>query len=129
MKLRILALTYRTFPAPLSRVRQATIEVLQRMNLTVVSKQPVRHGVARIRASGWSRKLSIELESRNDHGTRARILAREGIFFEDNVVSDLLAHVAILLEHEERLARLRASRDDAESTLIPGRRSAPAYAI
>jgi hypothetical protein len=129
MKLRILALTYRTFPAPLSRVRQATVEVLQRMNLVVVSKQPVRHGVARIRASGWSRKLSIELESRDAHDTRARVLAREGIFFEDNVVSDLLTHVAILLEHEDQLARLRASRGDAESALLPSRGTVPAYAI
>jgi hypothetical protein len=130
MKLRILALTYKTFPAPLSSVHQATVDALHRMNLKVVAKPAGQKGIARIRASGWSRKLSIELESRDGCGTRARILAKEGFFFEDNVASDLLAQVASLLEHHDRVALPRAAREDAApSAFVPDQTALPAYAL
>ena len=130
MKLRILALTYKTFPAPLSSVHQATVDALHRMNLKVVAKPAGQKGIARIRASGWSRKLSIELESRDRCGTRARILAKEGFFFEDSVASDLLAQVESVLEHQDRVALLHAAGEEAApSSVVPNPAPLPAYAL
>jgi hypothetical protein len=130
MKLRILALTYKTFPAPLSSVQQATVDALDRMNLKVIAKPTGQEGIARIRASGWSRKLSIELESRDGCSTRARVLAKERFFFEEDVTSDFIAQVAGLLEHQDRVALLRTAHEEAApSDFVPDQTALPAYAL
>jgi hypothetical protein len=97
-KLCILALTYKTFPAPVSRVHQATVDVLTQMDLKVLHKRRRRDGSARVLASGWRRKLYVELETNGTEATRARVLAKEGVFFADNAATELITRVAYLLE-------------------------------
>ncbi len=99
-KLCILALTYKTFPAPVPRVHQATVEVLTQMDLKVHHRRRRRDGSARVLASGWRRKLYVELETNGTEATRARVLAKEGIFFSDNAATELIRRVAHLLEQE-----------------------------
>ncbi len=98
-KLRILALTYRTFPVALSIVRGATLDALNRMSLRVFPGGSPDDGTgARILASGWRRELDVELEAQGPRSTRMRVLAKEGVFFGDNTANDLIAHVTRLLE-------------------------------
>lgn len=99
-KLCILALTYKTFPAAVSRVQQATVDVLTQMDLKVLYRRRRRDGSARVLASGWRRKLYVELETKGTEVTRARVLAKDGVFFADNAATDLIARVAYLLEQE-----------------------------
>jgi len=99
-KLCILALTYKTFPAPVSRVHQATVDVLTQMDLKVLHRRRRRDGSARVLASGWRRKLYVELEANGTEATRARVLAKDGVFFSDNAATELITRVAFLLERE-----------------------------
>jgi hypothetical protein len=98
-KLRILALTYKTFPTALSAVREATIDALKRMGMRVLPSGSGDDGASvSILASGWRRELDVELEAQGVRGTRVRVLAKEGVFFEENAAADLIAQVTRLLE-------------------------------
>lgn len=98
-KLRILALTYKTFPVPLSEAFEATVDALKRMGLRVLPNGSADDGVSvSILATGWRRELEVELETQGVRNTRMRVLAKEGFFFEENAATDLIAHVARLLE-------------------------------
>jgi hypothetical protein len=115
-KLRILALTYKTFPTTLSAVREATIDVLKRMGMRVLSSGSEDGGASvSIVASGWRRELDVELEAQGVRGTRARVLAKEGVFFEENAATNLIAQVTRLLEQPpaarvpDRIAALSTS--------------------
>jgi hypothetical protein len=109
-RLCILALTYKTFPASVPRVHQATVDVLTQMDLKVVHRRRRRDGSARVLASGWRRKLYVELETNGTETTRARVLAKDGVFFADNAATELITRVAYLLEQGRvPLAGLRAT--------------------
>ena len=98
-KLRILALTYKTFPTTLSAVCDATIDALKRMGMRVLPNGLGDGGASvSILASGWRRELNVELEAQGTKGTRVRVLAKEGVFFEENAATDLIAQVTRLLE-------------------------------
>ena len=98
-RLRILALTYKTFPVTLSAVREATIDVLKHMGMRVLPSGSGDGGPSvGILASGWRRELDVELEAQGVRGTRMRVLAKEGVFFEENAATDLIAQVTRLLE-------------------------------
>ena len=96
--LRILALTYHTFPAEFSAVQQATIDVLKRMGMRVLPEGFGGDGSVSILASAWRRQLQVEFEPRGIDATRVRVLAKEGVFFEENAATDLIAQVTCLLE-------------------------------
>lgn len=98
-KLRILALTYKTFPATPAVVREATIDVLKRMGMRVLPRGMNHDGSGvSILASGRRRELDVELEEQGAKGTRMRVLAKDGVFFEENTATDLIAQVSRLLE-------------------------------
>ena len=98
-KLRILALTYKTFPVALSAVCEATVDALKRMGLRVLPNGSGDDGVSvSILATGWRRELEVEIETQGVRSTRMRVLAKEGFFFEENAATDLIAHVTRLLE-------------------------------
>jgi len=98
-KLRILALTYKTFPTTLAAVHEATIDVLKRMGMRVLPNGSRDDGASvSILASGWRRELDVEMEAQGVKGTRVRVLAKEGVFFEENAATDLIIQVTRLLE-------------------------------
>lgn len=107
-KLRILALTYKTFPAALFAVHEATIDVLKRMGMRVLPNGSVDNGASvSILASGWRRELDVELEAQGVKGTRVRVLAKEGVFFEENAATDLIAQVTRFLEQHPDMGATR----------------------
>ncbi len=97
-KLRFLALTYKTFPAPPAVVVEVTIDVLKRMGMRVLPRG-TSHDMASVSilASGWRRELDVELEAQGAKDTRMRVLAKDGVFFEENSATDLIAQVTRLL--------------------------------
>lgn len=121
-KLRILALTYRTFPVALSIVRGATLDALKCMGLRVFPGGSPEDGTsARILASGWRRELDVELEAQGPRSTRMRVLAKEGVFFGDNTANDLIAHVTFLLDQpsDARSLCCQASAPDSAAMVSP----------
>jgi hypothetical protein len=119
-KLRILALTYKTFPAKLAAVHEATIDVLKQMGMRVLPNGSGNDGVsASILASGWRRELDVELEAQGVKGTRVRVLAKEGVFFEENAATDLIAQVTRLLEqHPDKGALRHATGERAPMAIL-----------
>jgi hypothetical protein len=122
-KLRVLALTYKTFPTTLSAVREATIEILKRMGMRVLPSGTGDGGASvSILASGWRRELDVELEAQGVKGTRVRVLAKEGVFFEQNAATDLIAQVTRLLEQppKQGVVRRAAGVTDTMAVLSTG---------
>jgi hypothetical protein len=101
-KLRILALTYKTFPATLPAVQEATVDVLKGMGMRVLPHGP-DDGSTHILASGPRRQVDVELEAQGVEETRARIVAKDGVFFEENAATALVAQVTRRLEHHDEL--------------------------
>lgn len=118
-KFRILALTYKDFPATLPAVRQAIVEVLKRMGMRVLP-QASAYGDedTTILASGWRRRLQVELEAQDAERTRARVLAKEGVFFEGNAATDLIAQVMLRLEQQREAPPLFHMQ--SEKTAVAG---------
>jgi len=126
-KLRVLALTYKTFPTTLSAVREATIEILKRMGMRVLPSGTGDGGASvSILASGWRRELDVELEAQGVKGTRVRVLAKEGVFFEQNAATDLIAQVTRLLEQppKQGVVRRAAGVTDTMAVLSTGAQAA-----
>lgn len=97
--LRIVALTYKTFPADLPVVQEVAIDVLKRMGMRVIPLAlPDDAGAAGILASAWRRQLHVELESTGVARTRARVLAKDGVLLEENAASDFIGQVMRQLE-------------------------------
>jgi hypothetical protein len=96
--LRTLALTYKTFPATLPAVHEATIDVLRSMGMQVRPLEP-HEASAHIQANGWRRQVDVELEAQGFEETRVRIVARDAVFFEENPVTQVIAQVTRRLEH------------------------------
>jgi hypothetical protein len=125
--LRVLALTYKTFPTTLSAVREATIDVLKRMGMRVLPSGTGDGGASvSILASGWRRELDVELEAQGVKGTRVRVLAKEGAFFEENAATDLIAQVTRLLEQSPKqgVFRRAAGVTDTMAVLSTGAQAA-----
>jgi len=126
-KLRILALTYKTFPATLGAVHEATVDVLKRMGMRVLPKGSGDNGASvSILASGWRRQLDVELEAQGVRGTRVRVLAKEGVFFEENAATDLITQVTRLLEQhpDKRVFRHAAGESASMAILSTGAQTA-----
>jgi hypothetical protein len=117
--LRIVALTYKTFPAALSVVHDAAVHVLKDMGMRVLPQgSPEDTEAIGILASGWRRQLHVELQSAGIAGTRARVLAKDGIFFEENAATDFIAQVTRRLQQEQRVAPVALSARERESVGI-----------
>jgi hypothetical protein len=117
---RIVALTYKTFSAAPSVVHEAAVDVLKHMGMRVLPDgSPQEAGVASILASGWRRQLHVELEFAGVAGTRARVLAKDGILFEDNAASDFIAQVERRLEQGRRVAPIaRTTREKLSVDIV-----------
>jgi len=89
-KLCILALTYKTFPASVSRVHQATIDVLTQMDLKVLhDEDDGMEAPACSPAAGDESCTSTSNQwNRGNAGAGPR---QDGIFFADNAATELIA--------------------------------------
>lgn len=79
-------IAYRTFTAPLSQVRTATLTALNNMGITVNDKLKTDQGEM-IKATGADREIEVELETVSPKTTRIKTVAKQGWFFKDRATA------------------------------------------
>ena len=79
-------ITYRTFSAPLPRVKAASLSALNRMGLQRSGGQKTGTGET-ILAKATERDIEIELESLSPNATRMRVTAKNGGLFYDSATA------------------------------------------
>ena len=82
---------YRTFTAPLPKVETATLAALNRMGITVKTKEATNKDQTEqgkvIYASGADREIEVQLEAISPKTTRIRTVAKQGAFFRDRATA------------------------------------------
>lgn len=74
-------ITYRTFTAPLPKVRSAANASLDRMGIKVVAREKNGSGEV-IKATATERTIEIELDALTPSTTRMRAMVRNGLFYD-----------------------------------------------
>jgi len=88
---------YRTFTAPLAKVRSASLIALARMGMTASSVKRIETG-ERITGRAGKRDIEVELEAITPNTTRMRVVARDGGFFYDgSTASEIIVQTGISL--------------------------------
>ena len=79
----------RTFTAPVSKVKRATITALRRMKIKVVSKgQNKDEDVYKISAKTTKREIEVEIESISANATLMSVKTKKSVFTYDSATSD-----------------------------------------
>lgn len=89
---------YRTFAAPLPKVRTALLASLNRMGIKVEGKEKTDQGEL-IKATASDREIEVELERLTPKTTRIRTVAKQGVFFKDRATA-----TEIILQTENALS-------------------------
>src|SRR4029079_11746690 len=90
-------ITYRTFTAPLPRVKSASLAALKQMGIQREGGQKTGTGET-ILAKATGREIEIELESLSANATRMRVTAKNGGLFYDSATA-----TEIVLQTEKAL--------------------------
>ena len=90
-------ITYRTFTAPVARVKTSTLSAMGRMGIRHVGTEKTSEGeVLKGEASG--RDIEILLEPLSPNATRMRVIARNGgIFYDSATATENIAQTERLL--------------------------------
>lgn len=98
-------ISYRTFTAPLIKVKTASVGALKHMGMKLDSTSKTETGEL-ILARAGRREVQIEIESLTSNATRVRVTARDGGFFYDSsTATEIIAQTEKLLGGETRQAR------------------------
>ncbi len=76
-------MVYRTFTAPLPRVRAAALTALNRMDIKVKGTTKIEGG-EQINAKSPDREVEVTLEAISPNTTRIRVIAKKGVFPYDS---------------------------------------------
>jgi hypothetical protein len=90
-------ITYKTFTAPLPKVRTASIGALHRMGIKVGGSEK-QEGNEVVKAAGKDRDIEIVLEAISSNSTRMRVIARSG-----GVLYDSATATEIIMQTERML--------------------------
>ncbi|MBI4195219.1 MAG: DUF3568 family protein [Betaproteobacteria bacterium] len=82
-------IAYRTFSAPLPKVRSALKTALGHMDIKVGATEKIENG-ERIKARAADRDIEIELESISPKTTRMRSSARSGVFMDAATATEII---------------------------------------
>jgi len=83
-------ITYRTFTAPLPKVKSATLTALNRMSINSVKASPAENGGEKLVATASGREIEIQLERLSPNTTRMRAVAREGLFYDSATATEIV---------------------------------------
>lgn len=98
-------ISYRTFTAPITKVKHASVGALKRMGMTLDSFSKTETGEV-ILARAGRREVQIEIESLTANATRVRVTARDGGFFYDSsTATEIIVQTEKLLTPEARQAQ------------------------
>jgi hypothetical protein len=82
--------SYRTFTAPLAKVKSASMSALRRMGIKTDAMTKVENGEL-ITASAGKRAIEVELESLTPNTTRMKVVARDGgVFYDGSTASEII---------------------------------------
>lgn len=82
-------ITYRTFTAPMPKVRGATLSALNRMGIKVGARSKTE-GIETINATAADREIEIQLEPLSANATRMRAVARNGLFYDSATATEII---------------------------------------
>ena len=88
--------TYRTFTAPMPKVKGATMSALEKMGIRVVSTAKVE-GTEMIKATAKDREIEVELEPLSPSTTRIRTVAKKGFFYDSATATEIILQTEKLL--------------------------------
>jgi hypothetical protein len=110
---------YKTFTAPLGDVRQATLQSLRRMDISVEGEAATDDGWM-VTGTARDRTIDIELESLTPRATRMRVVANKGqIFFKDAATS-----TEVILQTAQSLEELAIARAKETPVAAPAKQAA-----
>lgn len=78
--------SYRTFTAPIAKVKTASMQALQRMGIKAGAMKKIENGEL-ITAQAGKRDIEVELESLTPSTTRMKVVARDGAWFYDSATA------------------------------------------
>ena len=93
-------ISYRTFTAPLPKVKAASLTAINRMGLQRAGSQKSDH-IETIFAKATARDIEIELEALSPQTTRMRVTAKNGGVFYDSATA-----TEIILQTEKALGNV-----------------------
>jgi len=80
----VTGISYKTFTAPVHKVKRATFIALKRMKIKVISKgQKKGEDVYTISAKALKRNIEVEIEPISANATRIRVQAKKSVFSYD----------------------------------------------
>ena len=91
-------ITYRTFTAPASNVKTASLSALNRMGLKYTGSAKGEHGSETLKAKATEREIEITLEPLSPSSTRMKVVAKNGGIFYDSATA-----TEIILQTERQL--------------------------
>ena len=93
-------ITYRTFTAPQSKVRFATIRALDRMQIKLISdSMQDKSNIRLVTAKSSERKIEIQLEPISPNTTRMRVIAKKGtgFFYDASTAEEIIQQTKLSL--------------------------------
>jgi len=81
--------TYRTFTAPMPKVKGATQTALNKMGIKVNATLK-ENGAEVIKATAVDREIEVELESLSANTTRIRTVAKKGFFYDSATSTEII---------------------------------------
>ena len=84
--------SYRTFTAPLPRVKEASLSALKRMGVESASAAQSDHGET-IVAKATERDIEIKLEPLTPKATRLRVTAKNGLLRDTATSAEIVAQI------------------------------------
>lgn len=95
----ISGIAYKTFTAPLPKVKSASISALNRMRLTHTSNLN-EGGNEVVKATGKDRNIEIVLEPISSNSTRMRVIARNGgLFYDSATATEIITQTERILRN------------------------------
>jgi len=99
-------ITYKTFTAPLPRVRTATISSLNHMGIKVAAREKTKDGEL-IKATASEREIEIELDAITSGTTRMRASVRNGLFMDAATATEIILQTERILSHRKAASASR----------------------
>lgn len=95
-------INYRTFTAPLGKVKSASVGALKRMGMKLDSSSKTETGELIVARAG-RREVYVELESLTANATRVRVTARDGgWFYDSSTAAEIIVQTERLLGSDGR---------------------------
>lgn len=82
-------IAYKTFSAPLPKVRVAVKGALEHMDIKVGATEKIENG-ERIKARAADRDIEIDLEALTSKTTRMKSTARNGLFMDSSTATEII---------------------------------------